>query len=184
MTGPWETPTRGADSRKVPALWGGAAHRPVSGGAYHLPVPEVFCGSRAGYSEPFWPEEGEGNEASRRILRYLQERVGERLTVERIARDNLMGVSQLEKLLGKSWGCGAIELFSRIKIDAAKQLIRDGQLNMTQIAERLGYSSLYYFSRQFKKAAAMSPSEYAASIRILSEKKPRTDDAENRENFT
>ena len=134
--------------------------------------------------EPFWPEEGEGNEASRRILRYLQERVGERLTVERIARDNLMGVSQLEKLLGKSWGCGAIELFSRIKIDAAKQLIRDGQLNMTQIAERLGYSSLYYFSRQFKKAAAMSPSEYAASIRILSEKKPRTDDAENRENFT
>ena len=134
--------------------------------------------------EPFWPEEGEGNEASRRILRYLQERVGERLTVERIARDNLMGVSQLEKLLGKSWGCGAIELFSRIKIDAAKQLIRDGQLNMTQIAERLGYSSLYYFSRQFKKAAAMSPSEYAASILILSEKKPRTDDAENRENFT
>ena len=106
-------------------------------------------------------------------MRYLQERVGERLTVERIARDNLMGVSQLEKLLGKSWGCGAIELFSRIKIDAAKQLIRDGQLNMTQIAERLGYSSLYYFSRQFKKTAAMSPSEYAASIRILSEKRPR-----------
>ena len=105
--------------------------------------------------------------------RYLEDRVGERLTLEQIAKDNLMGTSQLEKLLKKSWGCGAIELFSRIKIDAAKQLIRDGQLNMTQIADRLGYSSLYYFSRQFKKTAAMSPSEYAASIRILSEKRPR-----------
>ena len=131
-----------------------------------------FVGARPDIPEPFRPE-GEGDETSRRILRYLEERVGERLTLEQIAKDNLMGTSQLEKLLKKSWGCGAIELFSRIKIDAAKQLIRDGQLNMTQIADRLGYSSLYYFSRQFKKTAAMSPSEYAASIRILSEKRPR-----------
>ena len=131
-----------------------------------------FTGARPDIPEPFRPE-GEGDETSRRILRYLEERVGERLTLEQIAKDNLMGTSQLEKLLKKSWGCGAIELFSRIKIDAAKQLIRDGQLNMTQIADRLGFSSLYYFSRQFKKTAAMSPSEYAASIRILSEKRPR-----------
>ena len=131
-----------------------------------------FTGARPDIPEPFRPE-GEGDETSRRILRYLEERVGERLTLEQIAKDNLMGTCQLEKLLKKSWGCGAIELFSRIKIDAAKQLIRDGQLNMTQIADRLGYSSLYYFSRQFKKTAAMSPSEYAASIRILSEKRPR-----------
>ena len=131
-----------------------------------------FTGARPDIPEPFRPE-GEGDETSRRILRYLEERVGERLTLEQIARENRMGTSQLEKLLKKSWGCGAIELFSRIKIDAAKQLIRDGQLNMTQIADRLGYSSLYYFSRQFKKTAAMSPSEYAASIRILSEKRPR-----------
>ena len=131
-----------------------------------------FTGARPDIPEPFRPE-GEGDETSRRILRYLEDRVGERLTLEQIAKDNLMGTSQLEKLLKKSWGCGAIELFSRIKIDAAKQLIRDGQLNMTQIADRLGYSSLYYFSRQFKKTAAMSPSEYAASIRILSEKRPR-----------
>ena len=131
-----------------------------------------FAGARPDIPEPFRPE-GEGDETSRRILRYLEERVGERLTLEQIAKDNLMGTSQLEKLLKRSWGCGAIELFSRIKIDAAKQLIRDGQLNMTQIADRLGYSSLYYFSRQFKKTAAMSPSEYAASIRILSEKRPR-----------
>ena len=131
-----------------------------------------FTGARPDIPEPFRPE-GEGDETSRRILRYLEERVGERLTLEQIAKDNLMGTSQLEKLLKKSWGCGAIELFSRIKIDAAKQLIRDGQLNMTQIADRLGYSSLCSFSRQFKKTAAMSPSEYAASIRILSEKRPR-----------
>ena len=61
---------------------------------------------------------------------------------------------------------------SAAKCVVLKMCIRD-RLNMTQIADRLGYSSLYYFSRQFKKTAAMSPSEYAASIRILSEKRPR-----------
>lgn len=46
----------------------------------------------------------------------------------------------------------------------------DQQLNFTQISDKLGYTSIHYFSRQFKKLTAMTPSEYATSIRLLSEK--------------
>ena len=62
------------------------------------------------------------------------------------------------------------EFFSMMKIDTAKQMIRDNQLNFTQIADRLGYNSIHYFSRQFKQITTMTPSEYATSIRLLSEK--------------
>ena len=51
-------------------------------------------------------------------------------------------------------------------------MIRDEQMNFTQIAEALGYSSIHYFSRQFKKLAGMTPSEYASSIRAISERPP------------
>ncbi len=57
-----------------------------------------------------------------------------------------------------------------MKIDAAKQLIRTEQMNFTQISEKLGYSSIHYFSRQFKKVTGMTPSEYASSIKAMADR--------------
>ncbi|HBA63143.1 MAG TPA: AraC family transcriptional regulator, partial [Lachnospiraceae bacterium] len=41
--------------------------------------------------------------------------------------------------------------FNNMKIDRAKELIREGNMNFTEIAHFLSYSSLQYFSKQFKK---------------------------------
>ena len=38
-------------------------------------------------------------------------------------------------------------------------------MTATQIAEALGYESIHYFCRQFKKATGQSPTEYAKTIR-------------------
>lgn len=121
-------------------------------------------------SSRFLAEASSGNDTYNRIVRYTEEHLGERMTIDRICRDNLVGRSQLQKLFRDTKGCGVIEFFSMMKIDTAKQMIRDNQLNFTQIADRLGYSSIHYFSRQFKQITTMTPSEYATSIRLLSEK--------------
>lgn len=121
-------------------------------------------------SSLFLAEASSGNDTYNRIVRYMEEHLGERMTIDRICRDNLVGCSQLQKLFRDTKGCGVIEFFSMMKIDTAKQMIRDNQLNFTQIADRLGYSSIHYFSRQFKQITTMTPSEYATSIRLLSEK--------------
>ena len=121
-------------------------------------------------SSRFLAEASSGNDTYNRIIRYMEEHLGERMTIDRICRDNLVGRSQLQKLFRDTKGCGVIEFFSMMKIDTAKQMIRDNQLNFTQIADRLGYNSIHYFSRQFKQITTMTPSEYATSIRLLSEK--------------
>ena len=105
-----------------------------------------------------------------KILFYLEEHIRESLTIEDICHDNLIGRSQLQKLFREQSHCGVIELFSQMNIEFAKQLIRENEMNFTQISEFLGYSSIHYFSRQFKKIAGMTPSEYASSIMALSEK--------------
>ena len=121
-------------------------------------------------SSRFLAEASSGNDTYNRIVRYMEEHLGERMTIDKICRDNLVGRSQLQKLFRDTKGCGVIEFFSMMKIDTAKQMIRDNQLNFTQIADRLGYNSIHYFSRQFKQITTMTPSEYATSIRLLSEK--------------
>lgn len=98
------------------------------------------------------------------IMAYLEKNITQQLTVEKICRDNLIGASPLKKLFREHRGGGVMECFNLMKIDAAKQLIRNRQMNFTQIADYLGYTSVHYFSRHFKKLTNMTPSEYRDSI--------------------
>lgn len=63
-----------------------------------------------------------------------------------------------------------MEYFGAMKIEAAQRMIREGACNFTEIAALLGYSSIHYFSRHFKKVTGMTPSEYASSVKMLSAK--------------
>ena len=91
------------------------------------------------------------------------------VTIEQVCRENLIGRSQLQKIFREQSGLGIIEYFSLMKVNAAKQLIRTNKMNFTQISEQLGYTSIHYFSRQFKKVTGMTPSEYASSIKAMAD---------------
>lgn len=110
-----------------------------------------------------------GDESLKRVAAYMEQRLDRPLTLEQICRDNLIGRSQLQKLFHTHTGGGVMEYFGNLKIQAARRMIREGRLNFTQIAARLGFQSVHYFSRRFRKATGMSPSEYARSVKMLSE---------------
>lgn len=121
--------------------------------------------------------EGEGVVAQ--VMDYLEQRVDQPLTLEQICRDNLVGRSQLQKLFHTHTGGGVMAWFGDLKIQAARRLIREGRLNFTQIAAALGFQSVHYFSRRFRLATGMSPSEYERSVKMLSEGGPQSDDRAN-----
>lgn len=109
------------------------------------------------------------DESLKRVASYMEEHLDRPLTLEQICRDNLIGRSQLQKLFHAHTGGGVMEYFGNLKIQAARRMIREGRLNFTQIAARLGFQSVHYFSRRFRKVTGMSPSEYARSVKMLSE---------------
>ena len=45
----------------------------------------------------------------------------------------------------------------------------DCRYSPEKIATRLGFQSVHYFSRRFRQITGMSPSEYAQSVKMLSE---------------
>lgn len=137
-----------------------------------LPVPA---------QNPRHPRLGRPNETYNRIIRYMEDHINEQLTIEKICKNTLISRSRLQKLFQELHGCGVMEFFNLMRIDTAKELIRCNQLNFTQISDRLGYTSIHYFSRQFKKITHMTPSEYASSIRLLSENRSLQQKAVRRE---
>lgn len=109
------------------------------------------------------------SEVFNRIHNYMELHLDSRITIEQLCKDNMIGRSQLQKIFQRETGLGIIEYFSKMKIEAAKYMIRTGCMNFTQISEQLGYTSIHYFSRQFKKITGMTPSEYASSIKAIAE---------------
>jgi len=104
----------------------------------------------------------------RMICEYLAEHVEENLNSSQIQKNFFISESSLQKLFQQKVGCGAMQHFQRMKIDRAKELIREKKLNFSEISGRLGFSSIHYFSRRFKSVTGMTPSEYASSVKSMS----------------
>lgn len=118
------------------------------------------------------PDEAANSRIWQTLLFYLKNHLNTSVTIAQICHENSISRSRLEKIFHDKTGCGAITFFARMKIETAKELIRIGDLNFTQIAAVLGYSSVHYFSRQFKKRTKMTPTEYSLFIRKYSGTSP------------
>ena len=68
--------------------------------------------------------------------------------------------SHLSKLFSETTGYTIEQYFIAQKVERVKELIEYGDMTMSEIADRLGYSSTAHLSTQFKKHTGMTPSEY------------------------
>ncbi len=105
------------------------------------------------------------NQIIQRAQQYITAHVREKLTVPDIAKGIDVSASYLTALFNKHLQISPGEYLRRIKLQESKQMIREGNMNMTQIAAELQYSTIHHFSRQFKEKFGITPSEYAKSIR-------------------
>ena len=105
------------------------------------------------------------NTIIRNAQQYVQSHVEEKLTVPGVAEAIGVSPSYLTALFNKHLEFSPGEYIRRIKLEKSRQLIREGQMNFTQIAELLQYSTVHHFSRQFKLMFGMTPTEYAKSVR-------------------
>lgn len=101
------------------------------------------------------------------VTEFLNEHISGRVKVEDIEKFAKVSRTTLESAFKSTVGMGVIDYFIKMKIECAKTYIREDNYNITQIAELLGYDSIHYFSRQFKKIAKMSPKEYSNSIKAM-----------------
>ena len=105
------------------------------------------------------------NEIIRRAQQFISEHVREKLTVPLVARHVDVSPSYLTALFRKNLQISPGEYVRRIKLQESKQMIREDNMNFTEIAAALQYSTVHHFSRQFKDKFGITPTEYAKSVR-------------------
>ncbi len=98
------------------------------------------------------------------FLRYLKAHIHLQLSLEQLSNALSISPSALNKLCQEQCSCSPRAYFIQLKIRLAKQMISQSTMNFTQIAEALGYTSVHYFSKQFKKETGKTPSEFSRSV--------------------
>ena len=101
------------------------------------------------------------NDLLAQITDYLSANVERRLEFKDILEEFNLSSSVVKKIFRQQMGCGVMDYFTRLKIDRAKELIREENYNFTEISERLGFNTSQYFTTVFKRVSGMTPSEYA-----------------------
>ena len=96
--------------------------------------------------------------------KYISENVMQKLTVPTVAKEVGVSPSYLTALFHRSLQISPGEYIRRSKLQEGKQLIREGKMNFTEIAQVLQYSTVHHFSRQFKEKFGITPTEYAKSV--------------------
>jgi AraC-like DNA-binding protein/quercetin dioxygenase-like cupin family protein len=96
----------------------------------------------------------------------LRKNLYNRLTLTDVAKEVGYSVPYIKRIFSRRRNCGILGYCSRLKITAAKELIAEGELSFTQIAERLAFSGIQHFSARFKTVANMTPSAYRKSVQV------------------
>ena len=110
-------------------------------------------------------KEREDEDLTASVIRFLETRIGAKTSLDELA--GALGVSKtrLKETFKQRTGQTIMDYFAALRIDKAKLLIRESANNMTEIASMLGYSSVHVFTKAFKRATGMSPTEYAKSVK-------------------
>lgn len=90
---------------------------------------------------------------------HLIDHAGESVDFHQLARNLGVGYSTFRRIFKEQTGFAPSQYHLHIRLVKAQQLLQTSSLKIGEIADLLGFESLFYFSRIFKKKHGMTPSE-------------------------
>ena len=97
---------------------------------------------------------------------YFNEHYSEDIYVDEYAKEHNISISWFIRNFKQYTGVTPMQYILNKRIYNAEALLQNPQYNITEIANIVGYDNPLYFSRIFKKAKGLSPSEYRKNINI------------------
>lgn len=106
------------------------------------------------------PDGGAGSFLVKNAVSYIEEHCREKLKLSDVADQVYVSQWHLSKLLNRYLGQNFSEILNGIRIEKAKEMLKDPALRIGDIAEEVGFSDMAHFSRVFKKVVGISANEY------------------------
>lgn len=96
----------------------------------------------------------------KKIVLYIRKNLTNRISLDDIAKNLFITKEHLSRLFKKEMGITISEYIIKTKIEEAKNLLKQTDYNILDIAILLNFANSSHFSNSFKKITGVSPSDY------------------------
>ncbi|MBM7567249.1 response regulator transcription factor [Paenibacillus sacheonensis] len=101
-----------------------------------------------------------GSQSMHKLLTYIQEHYAEPLSLADMAAHFHFNPSYLSNYFASHNKEGFSEHVNRVRIEKACELLRNGDMTISEVSSQVGYSDHSYFTKVFRKLKGISPSQY------------------------
>lgn len=109
---------------------------------------------------------GENSEAPEitRAREFIQQHLSEPLDLKQVADHSNLSSCYFCRKFKKSAGMAFTSYVARTRLEAAKGLLANPQVRVSEVAFEVGFQSLTHFNRVFKEVTGMSPTQYRGQL--------------------
>lgn len=98
------------------------------------------------------------------VISDIREHYLEDISLTSLSAKYNTSMSHLSKMIKETLKMNFSDYIAILRIQRAKELLRDDSMSIQEIAEIVGYNDYFYFTKVFKKVEGISPSKYRKSI--------------------
>ncbi|MDF2961605.1 MAG: AraC family transcriptional regulator [Paenibacillus sp.] len=107
---------------------------------------------------------GKSSNVIERIRKVIEQRYPDNVTVSDIAESVFLSSTYVSLLYKQETGETVYEYLTKVRIEKAKELLRDPSFKFYEVCYAVGYSDPSHFSKLFKKATGFTPSAYREQV--------------------
>ncbi|MCR5686623.1 MAG: response regulator [Lachnospiraceae bacterium] len=96
----------------------------------------------------------------KQAIEYIDKNAGKEISLNEISEKLNISSYYFSKLFKEEMKEGFVEYLTRTRVEKAKEMLKDPARSIKEVGSDCGYSDPNYFSRIFKKATGMTPTEY------------------------
>lgn len=94
------------------------------------------------------------------VMRYIKKNYPKELSLESLGEEFQMNGVYLGQIFREEVGITFLKYLTNLRIEEAKRLLEEGNRNVSEVAEEVGYKTSQYFSQIFIKNVGVKPQEY------------------------
>lgn len=98
------------------------------------------------------------------VQSFIEDNIANPVTTRDIARYMYLSDKQVCRIVEKLTGMSTKDFIMQIKLQKAKQLLKETNLSIKQVSDSLGFSSEYYFNQFFKREEGYPPGQFRNNI--------------------
>ncbi|MCP3775130.1 response regulator [Paenibacillus sp. MZ04-78.2] len=98
-------------------------------------------------------------------IAYIKEHLDQNLSLQQVAKFVHLNPNHFSEVFKRETGLNYIEFVTQERMRRAAEILQESQAKISEVAGRVGYEDIKYFSQQFKKHTGQTPTEFRQSVK-------------------